>query len=220
MKIVTLLFFVFVGISDLNAQTHHFNDYSTTLIKTTDQSPAHCYIEIFNDVGVDTTLRWKAFFENVPSQWQINFDDQNNNYTNVQDGDSADFILMAAPQFPQKLIIGAILSNTPAEASIYFEIYNPLTPQLIDTIAYHFIVSIGTQDLSDLLLHQLVTLKNGVIRNPSQEKVSLEIYDISGKNVYAEREFEQFDLETLSGGQLFFLSFRKGHDHYLIKIIP
>ena len=34
-------------------------------------------MEIFNDIGIDTTLRWKCHYSNVPAQWNANFDDQN-----------------------------------------------------------------------------------------------------------------------------------------------
>ena len=144
MKFLSVICFLLIGIHS-NAQAFSFVDTSTVLVKTTDESPAHWYIEIFNDVAVDTTLRWKASFDpNLPPQWVITFDDQNNFYNPVNDGDSADFTLYAAPSFPQKLIIGGILNNTAGTASVYFDIYDPADPSFIQTIEYRFIISMGS----------------------------------------------------------------------------
>ena len=92
------------------AQAFHFNDVQTILVKTTDESPAHWYLEIFSDVQSDTTLRWKAHYGlTLPAEWDFNFDDQSQFHFPVLDGDSADFTLISNPILPQKLIIGAML---------------------------------------------------------------------------------------------------------------
>ena len=122
-------------------QAFHFDLTERTLIKTTDQSPAHWYLEIFNDVNVDTTLRWKTSFTNVPPEWVITFDDQNTMYNPVNDGDSADFTLYAAPAFPQKLIIGAFLNGTPGHGITYFDVYDPADPSTSETIFFEFVVT-------------------------------------------------------------------------------
>lgn len=154
MRRIFLLSVLIFSAFNAESQAFHFSNTSTTLVKTTDQSPAHWYIEIFNDVGVDTTLRWKASFNNVPIQWNINFDDQDNYYATVNDGDSADFTLFAGLSFPQKLIIGAAFNGVPATASIFFDIYDPADPSNVVTIEYKYIVTAA--DLSDLKEADLV----------------------------------------------------------------
>ncbi len=130
----------------ITAQAFHFQNYSTTIIKTIAQSPAHDYIEIFNDVNTDTLLRWRADVSSIPASWVITFDDQNNFYPNIQTGDSADFILYDSLQFPQKLIIGAFTNNVAANASVLFEVYNPADTSLKVIIEYLFIITnpVGT----------------------------------------------------------------------------
>lgn len=136
-----IIFFSFI-LTTVNAwsQVFHFDQDSTALIKNVDQSPAHWYLEIFNDAGVDTTLRWKCHFENIPVQWNANFDDQNNFHATVNDGDSSDFTLFSGLTLPQKLIIGAAFNGTPGVGSYLYDIYDPHTPDNITTIEYHYIV--------------------------------------------------------------------------------
>ena len=148
MKRMVFICCLLLGLN-LNAQVFHFDDTTTTIIKTTAQSPAHWYIEIFNDIGVDTTLRWKTHFENIPPQWNINFETQGGYFDPVFDGDSADFILHDSLDFPQKLIIGAATANTPGNGSVFFDIYDPYNPTVVVTIEYHFIItSVGTEELT------------------------------------------------------------------------
>lgn len=147
MKKQLLLFFT-LCLSSGWAQVFHFDQDSTALIKNVNQSPAHWYLEIFNDVGVDTTLRWKCHYVNIPSQWDANFDDQNVLHPVVNDGDSSDFILYSGLSLPQKLIIGAAFNGTPGVGSYLFDIYDPYTPTDITTIEYHYIV--GQADLNEI----------------------------------------------------------------------
>jgi hypothetical protein len=123
------------------AQVFHFNNTSTTLQLDVTASPAHWYIEIFNDVGVDTTLRWKSNFVNIPGAWTIQFDVETALFTNIKSGDSADFILADSLLFPQKLIIGAFTNNTPATGSVFFDIYLPSDPAGKVTIEFFFIIT-------------------------------------------------------------------------------
>lgn len=181
-----------------SAQPFSFQDTVTTLIKTTDQSPAHWYIEIFNDVMQDTTLRWKASFDpNLPPQWVITLDDQDNFHQSVNDGDSADFLLHGNPAFPQKLIIGAILNNTEGTASVYFDIYDPDDPSFVQTIEYHFIISMGSGTWgTDELLEDKWFTQSGRTFTFSGEFESSEVsfYDTSGKLVYT----QSIDSNTIS----------------------
>lgn len=148
--LVLFIGYVFFSLG-VNGQSFYFIDHETTLIKTVAQSPAHWYIEIYSNEIVDTTLRWKAHFDNVPIEWNISFDDQNNYYAAVNDVDSADFTLFSNLTIPQKLIIGAETNNTPATATVWFEIYDPASSEYRDSIYYHFIIS-EVNDLDENLM--------------------------------------------------------------------
>lgn len=194
MKCLLILPIFILSVFTANSQAFHFNNTSTTLVKTTDQSPAHWYIEVYNDVSVDTTLRWKASFSNVPAQWNINFDDQDNYYATVNDGDSSDFTLFSGLSFPQKLIIGAAFNGVPGNASIYFDIYDPADPSYVVTIEYRYIVTLA--DLNDLEEQDLVqrngnylifdeSLIGGMVQVIDEVGQIISEYDITNK-VYME----------------------------------
>jgi hypothetical protein len=136
--IIGVLFFGFRSLG----QAFHIADTSALIVKTTNQSPAHWYIEVFSDSSVDTVLRWKAtHFDNVPPEWEIGMDDQTASYSNVQVGDSADFNLPANQPFARKLIIGAILNGTPGHGICYFDIYDPHDLSFVQSISYEFIIT-------------------------------------------------------------------------------
>src|SRR6187401_1595447 len=119
-----ILLLIFTGLH-VKSQAFQFQQTYTLIIKTTAQSPAHWYLEIDNLCGTDTMLRWKADLSQIPPGWTMTFDDQDNFYNNVQDGDSADFTLLDSLSFPQKLIIGAFTNNIPASVSAFFYVWNP-----------------------------------------------------------------------------------------------
>ena len=167
-------------------QVFHFVDSTTTLVKNTTQSPAHWYIEIYSDISVDTTLRWKASFSNIPTQWTIELDDQTNYTTNIQHGDSADFILSTGLAFPQKLIIGVILNNTPATGSVYFDIYDPNNPSVVHRIEYHMIVTQATSNLIEVNKDLDIQQKGNTFIFSSQDyDKNIKIYSLEGKEIYS-----------------------------------
>jgi len=179
--VLVLVLSVFCFQTESKAQVFHVQDTSAVLIKTTDQSPAHWYIEIINDVGVDTTLRWIAHFNNIPNEWVINLDDQNTNISPVNDLDSADFVLHPWFDLPQKLIIGATLNNRPGHGIVYFDIFDPANRQDLQTISYEFIVS--TSGISELYLPTWLIQKGGIIYAESTENCLFKVYDLSGKSL-------------------------------------
>jgi hypothetical protein len=184
-------------------QAFYFNDTSTTLIKTTDQTPAHWYIEIFSNELVDTTLRWKTTFSNIPPQWGITFDDQDNNYPVINDGDSADFTLFTGWTFPQKLIIGAHLNNTAGEGSVLFDIYDPNDPSFVQVIEYHFIV--GYLTLETLNQNGIDVRRNDdqLVVTSEDETIQLYIHSMDGKLLYTESVFgkSKIDLKMIKAQQ-------------------
>lgn len=205
------------------AQAFHFNDVQTTLIKTTDESPAHWYLEIFSDVQVDTTLRWKAVYgASLPPEWIFNFDDQYQFHSPVLDGDSADFVLLANPILPQKLIIGAQLANTPGTGSIYFEIYDPTDLSTLVTIEYRFIVSQGSASLSDLNSDENWFFQNDRTITVNKELIGaqLEILDASGKRVFTTNIHENvLQLPDCCENGIFYLNAQSDNTVYSSRIL-
>lgn len=182
MKKIFVFTFLFL-VQNSWAQVFHFDQDSTAIIKNVNQSPAHWYLEILNDLGMDTTLRWKCHFDNIPTQWDANFDDQNTFYTTLLDGDSADFVLYGGLSLPQKLIIGAAFNNTPGVGSYFFDIYDPETPNDITTIEYHYIV--GQADLQEIP-NDLIIKRTGETVHFDHSLVGKEILvcTFAGRTVY------------------------------------
>lgn len=161
------------------AQSFHVDDTSAVLVKTTAQSPAHWYIEVISDVATDTTLRWITHFSDIPSQWTINFDDQTMNHPVIVDNDSMDFVLHPLVDFPQKLIIGAMLNNTPGHGIVYFDLVNPANRTEFQTISYEFIVS-AVAGLNPEDMPQWLTIANNQLVS-SESNTVFRVFDLSGK---------------------------------------
>ena len=161
-----------------------FNTSSTLLDVTTDQSPAHWYIEIYSAVNVDTTLRWKVHFNRTRPEWKIGFDDQSNRYDSLITGDSADFTLFANPSVVQKLVISNTLNNTAGTGDVLFEIYDPQLPQVRDTIVYQFEVSEGLNSSVNSVRNEPLNLKQNdkrFVLNKFAKRGTYHLYDLNGK---------------------------------------
>jgi len=210
-KIFTI---AFLAISSLViGQNFHVTNPTTTLVKTTDQSPAHWYIEVYNDVNPDSLLlRWKASFSNIPSAWQINLDDQDNYTTDINDGDSSDFYLHADLSFPQKLIIGAVLNNTTGVGSVFFDLYEPSNPSTVVQIEYHFIVTQGTLGIVELSDDSWLTQKENIfIFNDDAIGHQLTIYSTEGKTLFSGIIEKEMNFEAIkNAGIVYFLQENKG----------
>lgn len=215
MKILGCFIVLSCFTSTLFGQIFHFNEHSTTLSKTTDQSPAHWYIEIFTDISVDSTLRWKAFFQSIPNEWQISLDDQTTYTTNIEDGDSADFTLFSGLPYAQKLIIGATLNDQPGIGSVFFDIFDPEFPEHRDTIEFHFIVS--AVGLNELVNARIVTVENSIIRKATEEIASLQVVDLSGRKIVDLADFHSFDCSSLPPSEVLLITIQQGEKRYLIK---
>ncbi len=210
-KILFILSFFFFNLS--MAQNFHVVDDSTTLIKNTSQSPAHWYIEVFNDVNPDSLLlRWKAYTDGVPSAWQIDLDDQDNYTTDIQHGDTADFYLHAGLPGAQKLIIGATLNNTPGVGSVFFDLYEPSNPGNVVQIQYHFIVTENTASIIELADHSWLTQK-GTVFVFDEEAVGqqLTIYSTTGAVLYSGKIEKEMNFESIKkAGIVYFLQENDG----------
>ena len=194
-------------------QNFHVVNTTTTLTKTTDQSPAHWYIEVYNDVDPDSLLlRWKASFSNIPTGWQIDLDDQDNYTSDIQDNDSADFYLHAGLSFPQKLIIGATLNNTVGIGSVFFDLYEPSNASNVVQIEYHFIVTQSTLGIFELSDDSWLTQKGSLfIFNDDAIGHQLTIYSTEGKTLFSGIIEKEMDFEAIkNAGIVYFLQENKG----------
>lgn len=184
MRLKFLFLFLVVNVlsvKNTNAQSpiFHFIDTSAVIAVSTSQSPAHWYIEIYNDTGVDTLLRWKTRFENIPSAWNINFDDQHTNYPTIHDGDSADLVLLQDVFNAQKLIIGAETAQTPGWGIVYFDIFNPSERSEKQTIEYHF--RIGELGLQQKETTTFFLFGSGQLQTRNGSPMTCFFYSFDGK---------------------------------------
>lgn len=208
--------FIFL-VSKTQGQVFHFLDTTTTLIKTTDQSPAHWYLEIYNDTNLDYTLRWKAIFLNIPIEWDINFDTQSALYDPVLDGDSADFILMDSLVFPQKLIIGATTNNTPGHGSVFFDIYDPANPSNLVTIEYEFIITGVPAGIEELTHENLIGVIFGYIEFFCSKPCTYSIISQSGQLVRTgNTQNGNCNISDLTSG-IYFVYLQVGEKNYTQK---
>ena len=190
---------------NIRAQAFHFNDTLTTLVKSTDQSPAHWYLEIFNDTDSDTLLRWKADLSGIMPGWIISFDDQNNYYPSIMHNDSANFTLYAPPLYPQKLIIGNTLNLVAGIGSVKFCIYNPNEPAFKQWIIYEFIITPGALSVNVVSpLENVIIMEDQIDFGDDFMNGNFEIYSIQGSLHYSgtiDHSIQNIDI-TASGTYL------------------
>jgi hypothetical protein len=208
-----LLFFAHAAV----AQVFNFPQTSTTIIKTTAQSPAHWYIEIENLANVDTILRWKADCSNIPAGWTISFDDQNNYYTNVHTGDSADFILYDSLSIPQKLIIGAATNNIAASASVFMEVYIPGDTAPHQVIEYQFVITPAT-GIESISGEQEIQFLPGAINCSFKVPTQCSIVSLTGQTLFSGRIEKEILKPNLHPG-IYFLHVGTGDNRKIKRFV-
>lgn len=200
-------------------QVFHISDTSALLVKTTSQSPAHWYIEVVSDITTDTTLRWKAtHYDNVPAEWQISIDDQTTFHPDVQVGDSGDFNLLANQPFATKLIIGAMLNETPGHGICYFDVYDPDNLSVVQAISYEFIVTPSTNGIADLKDDSFLEWKEGILRVKDGGEAEFEVLDQSGRSVVKNKLTNQLIVSDLPKNQVLFIQVKLENRLTIIKI--
>jgi hypothetical protein len=220
LRVLSLLLVFSLSFSGLT-QIFYFEDTETTLVKETNQSPVHWYVEIFSNIQLDSVLRWKADFVNIPNEWNINFDCQSISFPTVEHNDSADFVFWSEPEFPQKLIIGAMLNDTPGNGSVYFDVYDPYNREEVERIAFHFFISLSANaSLVESDLSSVISLENGVLHNISTTHLSCSIFDNEGKTIHKTNVFnKEIDLSARKGELLFIHLIDQKNNQYYLKII-
>lgn len=211
-----LIFYLVILTFITHSQSFYFQEHETTLIKTTEQTPAHWYLEIFSNLNKDTTLRWKSMFENIPNQWEIGFDTQAGSVVNIEHGDSADFTLMHDLTFPQKLIISAATNDTPGDGTVSFEIFDPENPVFRDTIHYHFKITqaLGIKSFNN----EIYEIKSNEICVLNDEKTQICISNSTGKIIYSTQDFRSYKLSQLPPNNYYFFSIIQNKNQFLFKM--
>ena len=210
------------------AQIFYFENTETTLDKETNNSPLHWYIEIHTTLQEDTTLRWKSTFDNIPTEWNVNIDCQTENYFDISDGDSADFVLSKEQDlinnndtFPQKMIISVFLNDTPGKGTVLFDVFDPENPSETEQIKFHFLISLSPNaSISESELKDLISIKNGVLKNKSSQKVKCGVFDVQGRTLYNSNHFkESIDLSKHKGEIVFINLIDNKNNFYQIKTV-
>ena len=219
MRIFLVLSLFFMS-CNVFSQIFYFNNTEITLTKTTDQSPVHWYIEVFSNLQEDSVLRWKSEFVNIPTEWNINLDCQSISFLTVNDNDSADFTLMAAPLFAQKLIIGATLNDLPGNGSVFFDIYDPNNPDIKERIAFNFIITQGaTNSIEDPFLPSIISYNKGILTNVSSIDLMCQVYDAQGREVVVTKQFdEEINLSKLIGQVVYIILVDSKGEIYAINL--
>jgi hypothetical protein len=218
MKITLIILTFLLGLQSLG-QVFHVSDTSALIIKNTNQSPAHWYIEVFSDIATDTSLRWKAtHFDNVPPEWEILMDDQSASYSNVQVGDSADFDLPANQPFARKLIIGAVLNGTPGHGICYFDIYDPDNLSFVQTISYEFIVTDQVSGMMELNDNSFLRYEDGFLKVKDGREANFVVYDLGGKIVFENKLINKLKVSCFPINQLYFIKVKIDDLESIVKI--
>lgn len=210
-----LLFFCLTICGLSQSQIFTINNPHFVFHKTTSQSPAHWYIEVTSNLSIDTTLRWVAHFNNIPSQWGINFDDGTTSFPMIEDLDSSDFLLkpLATTGMPLKLIIGAMLNDTPGHGSVYFDVFDPANRNDFQTIQFEFIITPGTNGLESVSNSEYYKIENKTVFLEEPGEICL--YDLQGKLV--KQETKSLNLTEFSG--VYFLRIQSGLKNTFIRVM-
>lgn len=212
-KILTFIF-VLLGTSGFS-QLYTIANPHFVFHKTTEQSPAHWYIELTSTISVDTTLRWVSHFTNIPPQWSINFDDGTVNYNVIDDLDSGEFVLqpLAVTTFPLKLIIGAMTNDTPGHGSVFFDIFNPVDRSDFQTIQFEFIITPSTSGITESIESEWYHVTQNKVEVLDENSI-ISVYDTQGKLV--KKASESLEFENLHG--TYFLHLNSGLKNTILRI--
>ncbi|MDX2361147.1 MAG: hypothetical protein QNK23_10090 [Crocinitomicaceae bacterium] len=207
------LFIPIAGIGQINNSSWGVADTIITIDKTTDFGPVHDYIEIFNNSGQDLQMRWMCLEPiSWPTLWVTNFSDTENNYTDVQHIDSADFMLMDPPLWNNKLIIGVEHMSFAQTDTVSFKVWPLNFPEDSLTIHYVIIIAQGNSwasiNESSIDFKYLFNEQNKTIRFAGSDAiVGVNIYSLTGRLVYSEEHYslvnsEPIDLSNYSNEML------------------
>ncbi len=216
-KIIFLFFLILTQLS--YGQSFSFQNKSFTFHRTTNHSPLHWYLSIFSNQETDINLRWKIIDYTVPSEWDLIFNDENEIYSEIGLGDSADFVLFSNLEIPQKLIINAILNDEPGKGVVSFEIFNPLNSVEKDTIHYYFFVTEGTLIVeNNSSLNSFIEIANNSIKILNGIDTQFEIYNEVGQLLIRNSSDTSIDLEKLKENNLYFINLKQENRSYNVKI--
>ena len=208
-----LLFIPFVGIGQINNSSWGVSDTIITITKTTDYGPVHDYIEVFNNSGQDLQMRWVCLEPTSwPALWETNFADTESNYSDVQNLDSADFILLNPPLWANKLIIGVQHMSFAQTDTVSFKVWPLNFPE--DSLTLHYVIVIAQGNAwasineNSFDFKYLFDEENKTIRLAGNNAiVGVNIYSLTGQLVYSKEHYslvnsEPIDLSNYSNEML------------------
>lgn len=218
-KFILYSFLFLFQIDYASGQAFHFQNTITTIIKNINQSPVHWYIQIYNDVNIDTTLHWRVDSIIAPAAWIFNFDDQNQFYSPVIAGDSADFVLYDSLQFPQKLIIGCSTNNTPGTGYAYITVYDPNDYLTATQIYYEFIITPLSGVNENKYLPFSLNIRDNMLSYLLPQKGTVKLFSSNGLLLSSESKKENtINLSSLSKGVYFYSASING-SNYVISFV-
>lgn len=197
-----------VSFSQVNTATWGVQDTIIVIDKTTDFGPVHDYIEVFNNSGQDLDMRWICH-EPVtwPALWETNFTDcSQSNYSDVQDLDSADFLITNPIGFQNKMIIGVQHNSYAHTDTLVFEVFPVDYPQ--DVLYLHYVIIIAQGSAWASLdsetfpeWYSYDPASNQITLNGVKDGDLLNVFDMNGKLLLSENvnNSESFDLNAFAG---------------------
>lgn len=198
-----VVFIPFVGIGQINNSSWGVSDTIITISKTTDYGAVHDYIEVFNNSGQDLQMRWMCLEPTSwPALWVTNFTDPENNYSDVQHLDSADFILLNPPVWANKLIIGVQHMSFAHTDTVSFKVWPLNFPE--DSMTLHYVIVIAQGNAwasineSSIDFKYLYDAQNKTVRFAGNNAiVDVTVYSLTGQLVYTKENYSLINSEPI-----------------------
>lgn len=202
-----------------HAQDFTFVSNATILNKSVIQTPAHWYLECTNQTDRILNLRWKAQLISIPSEWVIELNDQTNNVVDIQDGDSSDFNLEIFDVMPVKLIISAHLNNTVGNGTVVFDVWDPLVPDYVQTIKYHFNISPHILDVAEVSETNFFHLSNGKLTSNNGKPLRVAVFNSLGQILFEGIDVIEINLQDFESKSMQIVTIAQGNQVYQIKLM-
>lgn len=116
-------------------------DTNIVITKSTNFGVLHDFAEIVNLTSDSLDMRWLCRFSaDLPQEWSVSLDDQDNYHPVLVSGDSSNFTLHTDTVFPNKMIIGIMHNGTTGTGTITPTVF-PATDRS-DSAHINFIVTV------------------------------------------------------------------------------
>lgn len=197
----------------LSANGQNWNcDTLITIVKNTSHIQIHTYGNLYNNDDEAISLTYTARFVSIPTAWQLFLDDPTNEYTEVYDGSSANFLLSSGinPLYPEKMIFGMNHNGVSGHGQLIYNIYSLSNPSDSTKMVFDILISPGSPLATEDLKVDRAFYYSGQGNFHLPPKVeSIKIWSISGKLVAQS--------ETLHDAELIKLDI--GNNHFILAEI-